>query len=87
MARAPSGPWPIAVPESGDVWPSGQEVRPGTADDADAVAQWRSDTAAVNGALDGAVEALKNGSSETTVYVVADAQVPIGVLTIGTTAP
>jgi len=87
MARAPSDPWPIAVPEPGDVWPSGQEVRLGTADDADAVAQWRSDTAAVNGALDGAVEALKNGSSETTVYVVADAQVPIGVLTIGTTAP
>jgi hypothetical protein len=87
MARAPSDPWPIAVPEPGNVWPSGQEVRPGTAADADAVAQWRSDTAAVNGALDGAVEALKNGSSETTVYVVADAQVPIGVLTIGTTAP
>lgn len=87
MARAPSDPWPIAVPEPGDVWPSGQEVRLGTAADADAVAQWRSDTAAVNGALDGAVEALKNGSSDTTVYVVADAQVPIGVLTIGTTAP
>lgn len=59
MARAPSDPWSIAVPEPGDVWPSGQEVRPGTADDADAVAQWRSETVAVNGALEQAVEALE----------------------------
>jgi len=77
----------VAVPGLGDVWPSGQESRLGTVDDADAVAQWRSDTVAVNGALKDAVEALRNGSSETMVYVVEDAQVPIGVLMLGWKAP
>lgn len=77
----------VAVLALSKIWHSGQAVRPGTADDADAVALWRSDTAAVNGALNEAVEALRNGSSETVVYVVEDAQVPIGVLTLGWKAP
>lgn len=87
MASAASNVSVVAVPGLGDVWPSGEEVRIGTAADADAVAQWRSDSAAVNGALTDAVRALKNGSSETLVYIVDDAQVPIGVLTIGWKAP
>jgi len=78
----------VAVPPVGDVWPSGEEVRLGTPDDADAVAQWRSDSASVNGALKQAVEALRNGSSDTMVYVVDDGQVPIiGVVTIEWKAP
>jgi hypothetical protein len=77
----------VAVPGLGDVWSSGEEVRLGNADDADAVAPWRSDSAAVNGALTNAVDVLRNGSSDTMVYVVDDAQVPIGALTIGWKAP
>jgi hypothetical protein len=87
MASAASNVSVVEVPGPDDVWSSGEEVRLGTADDAAAVAQWRSDSAAVNGALDDAVKVLKNGSSETMVYVVDDAQVPIGVLTIGWQAP
>ena len=88
MASAASNMSVVAVPAVGDVWPSGEEVRLGTAADADAVAQWRSDSAAVNGALTQAAEALRNGSSDTMVYVVDDAQVPIiGVVTTGWKAP
>src|SRR6185503_15412740 len=84
MASATSSVSAVAVPAVGDVWPSGEEVRLGTTDDADALAKWRSDSAAVNGALTNAVDALRNGSSDTLVYVVDDAQAPIiGVLTIG----
>jgi hypothetical protein len=90
MASAASNVSVVAVPAVGDVWPSGEEVRLGTAGDADAVAKWRSDSAAVSGALTNAVEVLRNGngSSDTMVYVVDDAQVPIiGVVTIGSKAP
>jgi len=87
MARAPSKLSTGQIPAMGEVWPSGREVRLGTADDADAVAQWRTDDAAVNWSLNDAVQALKNGSSETMVYIVDDAQFPIGVLVLGWSRP
>lgn len=87
MASAASNVSVVEVPGLGDTWPSGEEVRIGTADDAEAAARWESDSAVVNGALDDAVKALKNGSSETMVYVVDDAHVAIGVVTIGWKAP
>lgn len=87
MARAPSKLSTGQIPAIGEVWPSGREVRLGTADDADAVAQWKTDDAAVAWSLNDAVQALKNGSSETLVYIVDDAQFPIGVLLLGWSRP
>ncbi|HEX2689565.1 MAG TPA: hypothetical protein VHN14_23260 [Kofleriaceae bacterium] len=86
MVRAPSTKQVVAIPTIGEVW-AGHEVRRGTADDADTLAQWRSDDGAVNGALKVAVDALRHGSPDPIVYIVDEAQDSIGVVTIGWNAP